>query len=95
MVELYMYGTLTHLGGKFVLFLHGSIHSDVGASTNPGALHFVTVVYSYLHKLITDTTMHVSKPSINIGIKRNFLVFEPFFRFKIKNPTIAAQQIWR
>ena len=33
------HGPLTHLGGKLGLLLHGSILSDVGASTIPGAVH--------------------------------------------------------
>jgi len=32
------HGPLTHLGGKLGLLLHGSILSDVGASTIPGAV---------------------------------------------------------
>ena len=38
MLEHHTYSAFTHFGGKFVLLLHGSIFSDVGASTNPGAL---------------------------------------------------------
>ncbi|ROT45358.1 hypothetical protein CHR62_08730 [Pusillimonas sp. NJUB218] len=47
MLEHHTYSAFTHFGGKFALLLHGSIFSDVGASTNPGALQNIF----YLHCL--------------------------------------------
>src|SRR5690606_27831839 len=75
--------TLTHFRGKFVVLAHGSILSRIEASSKPGVIHLMLIIYHF-----TEPWIKQDSP-----LRGTLLIVTKFASFNRESHTIVKRAV--